>query len=209
MLLVTGVMPFMRAEAEQNAELSLNEKEKLFLLKLARDSIKYFLENGKAMTFNAKLPSKKLEEKIATFVTLTENGELRGCVGHLEPVYPLYVDVIKNSVSAAFDDFRFKRMERDEIDNIKIELSVLSVPRKLDYSTAEELLKKIEIGKDGIIIKYKSYKATFLPQVWEQIPNKEVFLSQLCIKALLSSDFWRDGKLEVYKYRVMHFEEKD
>lgn len=197
-----GVMRFMESR------IKLTEKDKEFLLNLARSSIKYFLENEKIIDFDKnKLQSKKFEEKHATFVTLTENNNLRGCIGNLEPINPLYLDVIKNAVYAAFYDSRFPKLESDELNKIKIEISILTNPVKISYSSPEDLLRKIKINKDGIILKYKNHQATFLPQVWEQLPRKEQFLSHLCMKALLPHDFWKTCKAEIYKYNVISFEE--
>lgn len=188
-------------------DFSLDTKEKKFLLRLARDSINYYLKNKKIMDFEKnKLVSKKLAEKKASFVTLAEDGELRGCVGNLEAREPLYLDIIKNAVNSAFYDSRFSGLSKEEFNNIKIEISVLTKPIKIDYSSASDLLEKIS-KEDGLIINYMNYRATFLPQVWKDIDSKESFLFHLCSKAGLDSEFWKTGKLEVFKYRVICFSE--
>lgn len=197
-----GVMHFMK-------RIDLTDKDKTFLLNLARQSIEYFSKNHEVMIFDPKkLPSKRLERKHATFVTLTENGTLRGCIGNIVASRPIYIDIIKNAVAAAFYDPRFPKLSKEEISKIKIEISVLTKPLKIKYSSIEDLMKKINIDEDGLILKYRNHQATFLPQVWKQIKDKDMFLSQLCIKALLPYDFWQKTKLDFYKYNVISFEEQ-
>lgn len=170
------------------------------LLKLARESIKSELE-GKELKVSESL-GKKYSEKKACFVTLTINGDLRGCIGSLEARQELWKDVIGNARSAAFRDPRFYELTEKELEKVKIEISVLSKPEKIVYNNVEDLLFKIKPKKDGLIIKLGFYSATYLPQVWEQISIKEEFLESLCRKAGLSGDFWKSGKLEVWKYSV-------
>ena len=176
------------------------------LLKLARESIKSELE-GKELKIDEKI-KKKYSDKKSCFVTLTINGELRGCIGSLEARQELWKDVLDNSKNAAFSDPRFESLSKDELKKIKIEISVLSVPKKLAYSDVKDLLNKIKKGKDGLIIKSGFYSATYLPQVWEQIPEKEEFLESLCLKAGLARNSWKNGKLEVWTYRVDSVAEK-
>ncbi|MCS7135091.1 MAG: AmmeMemoRadiSam system protein A [Candidatus Aenigmarchaeota archaeon] len=183
-----------------------SEEDKLFLLNLARKSIEYFMEKRELLTIDAEKIKNKLKEKKAVFVTLEKHGLLRGCIGVLQAVEPLYLAVIKNAVAAAFYDTRFFPLSEGELKHIKIEISILTKPEKIDYKNVEELLKKIKVG-DGIIIKLGKRSATFLPQVWEKLSSKEIFLSELCLKAGLSSDEWRKGKLEVYRYKVVCFKE--
>lgn len=188
--------------------IKLSEKDKKFLLNLARQSITYFLENNKIMNFDEnRIKSSILKRKLATFVTLTENGMLRGCIGNLKPMQPLYLSVINNSVAAAFEDPRFPKLQHEELNKIKIEISILTEPKKIDYNSQQDLIKKIRAGRDGIIIKYANRQATFLPQVWKELSNKEEFLSHLCLKAMLPPDFWKKSHLEVFKYHVLSFEE--
>lgn len=176
------------------------------LLKLARESIKSELE-GKELKVS-DLIKKKYSGKKACFVTLMINGELRGCIGSLEAKQELWKDVLENSRNAAFSDPRFESLSKNEMKKIKIEISVLSVPKKLVYSDVKDLLNKIKKGKDGLIIKSGFYSATYLPQVWKQIPEKEEFLKSLCLKAGLVRDFWKSGKLSVWTYMVDSVAEK-
>jgi len=165
------------------------------LIKLARDAILAKLEN-KEIKVSEKIKS-QFSEKLACFVTLTINKELRGCIGSLVARQELWKDVAQNSVHAAFDDFRFMPLTKEELDKVKIEISVLSVPKKLEYEGAEDLLNKINPDM-GIILKKDSGSATFLPQVWEQIPDKIDFLEHLSMKAGLNKDDWKTAEYEYY-----------
>lgn len=149
---------------------------------------------------------KKYSEQRACFVTLTKKGNLRGCIGSLEARQELWKDVQENAIHSAFDDPRFSPLNDSELNQIKIEISVLTKPEKLDYKNSEDLLKKLN-SEMGVIISLGYFSATYLPQVWEQIDNKEEFLSSLCMKAGLSSDEWKNGKLKVEIYRVEKIEE--
>ena len=177
------------------------------LLDLARDSIQYYLDNRSKLSVDKnELPAEFKEER-GTFVTLTLKGKLKGCIGHIEPVQALYLDVIDNAINAAFKDPRFSPLIREEFDDVKIEISVLSQPVLLEYADADDLLKKLRPEKDGVIIRQGFYSATFLPQVWEQISNPEDFLAHLCTKAGLSPYAWKTDDLEVKVYTVESFEE--
>ena len=180
------------------------KKHKNFLLSLARKTIAHYLETRQKPETNEVVDS-KLKEARGVFVTLTIDGELRGCIGHLTPVQPLYLDVIDNSVNAAFHDPRFPGLSENELNKISIEISVLSVPDKLPYSDAEDLLKKLKPNEHGIIIRKGMSSATFLPQVWEELPKKEDFLSRLCVKGGSQSDCWMENDVEVYTYQAQEF----
>jgi hypothetical protein len=173
------------------------------LLKLARESIKSKLENKELKI--SDLIKKKYSEKKACFVTLTTNGNLRGCIGSLEPRQELWKEVAENARNAAFSDPRFNALTKEELEKVKIEISVLSIPKKIEYKDSEDLKKKIK-GK-GVIIKKGYNSATYLPQVWKELPDEEEFLSSLCRKAGLAEDMWKTGKLEVWNYLVDSVEE--
>ena len=182
----------------------LNEKERKILLDLARSSIKGDLSKLKSIE---SVISENLKKPKGVFVTLTENGELRGCIGNIVPVESLYKAVINCAKDAAYNDWRFPPVREYEIDLLKIEISVLSDLKLLEYSTVDDLLEKLNESL-GVVIEKGVNKATFLPQVWEDLPKKEDFLSQLCIKAGLSPDEWRNGKLRVSVYTVEKFGEE-
>ena len=168
------------------------------LLELSRKVIQCYFKN-KEVEVSDKIKN-KYSEKQACFVTLTKNGILRGCVGSLYAHQPLYKDVIDNSINAAFRDYRFTPLNESELSSIKIEISVLSVAKKLSFSSSNELLKKLNYSM-GVILKKDSRQATYLPQVWEQLPDKIEFLSSLCLKAGLAPDSWKN-EIEVYTYSV-------
>ena len=170
------------------------------LLKLARETLKCQI-NGKSIKIDEDL-KKKFSEKGACFVTLTINGELRGCIGSLEAHQELWKDVIDNSVNAGFNDPRFNPVSEDDLKDIKIEISVLSKPQKLGIGM--EVYDKID-NKMGIFIEKSGNRATFLPQVWEEIPSKKEFLENLSRKAGLSKDDWKN--CEIYFYRVKSVKE--
>lgn len=152
-------------------------------------------------------PSLALKQKRGTFVTLKKNGELRGCIGHIEPAQEVYKDVIDNALAAAFEDTRFLPLEPDELPEIEIEISILTEPRELKYSSAEDLLAKLTPLRDGVIVRKGDRGATYLPQVWKDLSNKEEFLSSLCRKAGLSMDEWRSGEVKVFTYQAEVFGE--
>ena len=142
-----------------------------------------------------------------TFVTLKINGRLRGCIGNLTATEPLSEGVRRNAINAAFHDPRFAPLTEPELEQAEIEISILTEPQPLDYTDGSDLLNKLRTNIDGVIIRKGHASATFLPQVWEQLPEPEDFLSHLCMKAGLSSNAWRDTKLEVQTYQVQYFEE--
>lgn len=183
------------------------DQERQYLLVLARQSIRHYLDTGKNLKVaNGELPSEKLKEKRACFVTLTMGGQLRGCIGHILPIQELYLDVIENAVSAAFEDPRFNPLSKAEFDKIKIEISVLTAPAPLKFSTPEELIKKLRPKIDGVILKRGRQQATFLPQVWEELSSPKEFLGHLCLKAGLEAECWR-GDLAVETYQAEAFGE--
>ena len=184
-----------------------NEQKK-FLLDLARRAIENRLYTGKTLRIDEDEVDTELKEDRGVFVTLTINGNLKGCIGHIIPVQPLYEDVIENAISAAFNDPRFNPLSKDALDQIKIEISVLSLPKKLDYNDSRNLLEKLTPLKDGVIIKKDYQQATYLPQVWEDLSDKSLFLTSLCSKAGLHSDEWKKGELEIETYTVEKFEEE-
>jgi AmmeMemoRadiSam system protein A len=185
----------------------LTEEEGAYLLGVARTTIDAALSGSEeSAKEDTDLPP-VFREKRGTFVTLTMDGNLRGCIGHIIPQGSLIEGVRINAMSAAFRDPRFSPLRREEWPRVKLEVSILTDPRPLDYQAAADLLQKIRPHVDGLIIKKGYRQATFLPQVWEQLPTKEEFLSHLCLKAGLSADEWKKGGLEVLTYQTQAFEE--
>ncbi|MHC4398182.1 MAG: AmmeMemoRadiSam system protein B [Planctomycetota bacterium] len=141
----------------------------------------------------------------ACFVTLTKGGKLRGCIGSLFPQEPLGEAVVRKARGAATEDPRFPRVGKDELDELEIEVSVLTIPRRLEYNTPEELLDKLRPHTDGVVLQAGRQQATYLPQVWEKPPEPATFLSRLAQKAGLSADAWKDPEAIVLTYQVQAF----
>ena len=185
----------------------LTEEEGKYLLSEARKAIeKKIFDLAKKDEFD-RPDLTKLFERRGTFVTLTIEGGLRGCIGNIIPQEPLLQSVKANAINAAFHDPRFRPLSRKEWNKIKIEISILTDPKPLDYSDSMDLLEKLKPGQDGVIIKKGYHQATFLPQVWEQLPDKKDFLTHLCLKAGLDGDQWEKEKFEILTYQVQAFEE--
>jgi AmmeMemoRadiSam system protein B/AmmeMemoRadiSam system protein A len=184
-------------------------KERKFLLELARTTLARVVTNGNLPEVSAKGVPPKLAETKACFVTLTENGELRGCIGNILPQEPLYQALVDNARNAATRDPRFQPVRPDEVNKIKIEISVLTEPQPLRFSSPEDLLNKLQSYEDGVVLQIDSRGATFLPQVWEQIPDKVEFLNHLAQKAGCAPDDWRGRNVSVSIYRVEAFEESE
>ena len=147
-------------------------------------------------------------QRRGNFVTLETHGRLRGCIGNLVADEPLHTPVPRNALRAAFHDRRFPPLAIDELKALSVSVSVLSIPVRLDYRDADDLLARIVPHRDGVILQRAGARATFLPQVWKQIPDPENFLSALCRKAGLRPDSWRREKLVVHTYRAQYFNEK-
>jgi AmmeMemoRadiSam system protein A len=181
------------------------------LLKLARSTLMAELGITPPAAYDAQLTEAMKEPWLnspgATFVTLTLHGRLRGCIGSLCSTDPLAVNIRRNAVHAAFHDPRFTPLTAQEIDQARIEVSVLTEPRPMSYATADELRQRLRPHRDGVILRQGHASATFLPQVWEQLPNAGEFLGQLCLKAGLPRHAWKECLLEVSTYQVQHFEE--
>ena len=145
------------------------------------------------------------KEDRGCFVTLTENGELRGCIGYIEPIAPLYKAVIDNAANAALSDPRFPRVMPSELSSVNVEVSVLTRPVPLEHKDPQDLLNKLIPGVDGVILQSGPYQSTFLPQVWEQLPDKVEFLEHLSRKGGMPTDGWKTANVK--HYRAEHFSE--
>jgi len=150
-----------------------------------------------------------LRENGAAFVTLTTGADdqLRGCIGSLSAYQPLYKDIIANAQGAALRDPRFKPLSLKELDKIKIEVSILSEPKPLAYSSTKDLKTKIRPDIDGVVLEYNGYRATYLPQVWEQLPHFDSFFSSLCQKAGLPTDCLEKHP-DIKTYQATKYKEK-
>jgi hypothetical protein len=195
---------------KENHPLLAPEKGQM-LVRLARSTLmeKFGLALTPAETEQVRsaLSDAALQTPCGTFVTLKHHGRLRGCIGSLSASDPLAEGVRRNAINAAFHDPRFSPLTEPELSQIEIEVSVLTEPQPLEFSDPEDLLRKLRPKVDGVIIRQGYASATFLPQVWDQLPQKEAFLGQLCLKAGLPRDAWKRGQLEVSTYQVQYFEE--
>ena len=147
-------------------------------------------------------------QECGTFVTLKLDGQLRGCIGNIEPHGSLAESVLRNSISAAVHDTRFQPLSGDELDRVRIEVSILTLPEPLNYDDSEDLVSSLKPGIHGVILRLgQRHAATFLPQVWEQLPQPEQFLDQLCRKAGVNHSAWREEQPTIEVYEVEKFSE--
>ena len=189
---------------------SLNADERKFLLNLARDTITLELNGTDNETFDLGAVPAPLQSPGAAFVTLhTRSGALRGCIGSLQARRSLVEDVCNNALAAAFEDPRFPSLTARELPDIVIEISVLSAPQPLAYVGSDDLLQKLRPRIDGVVLESGWHRATFLPQVWDQLPTPVEFLRNLCYKAGLPGDAWRSGELKISTYQVEEFSENE
>jgi len=185
----------------------LTQDEKQTLLKLARASLEAGVRGQPLPPLDPAALTPALRAEGASFVTLTVGGELRGCIGALEPYQSLAEDVREHAVAAALQDYRFPSVRPGELPKIAVEVSRLTMPELLDYTNADDLLAKLRPGVDGVILRDGVRRATFLPQVWEKVADKDEFLSHLCLKMGAAPDLWRRKHLEVLVYQVEEFHE--
>ena len=185
----------------------LTDGEKQTLLRLAREAMEHGVRGKKLPPVDDASLTPRLREQGASFVTLTIYGELRGCIGALEAYLPLAEDVHEHAIAAATQDYRFSPVRPDEVTKIKIEISRLTPPVDLEYKDANDLLGRLRPGIDGVILQDGAHRATFLPQVWEKLPDAATFLSYLCNKMGASENLWRWKKIRVRTYQVEEFHE--
>ncbi len=186
-----------------------NQEEREKLLRLARQTLESVVKTRKMPEVSPQDYAGHLSEKRGCFVTLTRGGHLRGCIGHIFAQEALYRAVMDNARAAALEDPRFQPVSPEELPAIYIEISVLSEPKPLEFSSPEDLLNKLVPGRDGVVLKLGWRRATFLPQVWEQLPDKEMFLNHLAQKAGAYPGAWREPGTEVLIYHVEAFEEPE
>lgn len=221
--------------ALSNLSSPLTEDEQNLLLGLARSALEQHLVAGTMPDVDERFLSDAMKRVQGCFTTLHEinqdaedenarnmsvgdenTGEednesyedkiLRGCIGHITPQEELYKCVMDNAVNAGVNDARFEQVTYEEVKRLEFEISVLSVPEKLDYVSSDDLLNKLQPGIDGVVLKKGFKSATYLPQVWEQLPDKKVFLGSLCEKAGLEYECWRDDP-EILTYQAFVFSE--
>ena len=185
----------------------LTDGEKQVLLHLAREAMEHAVRGKKLPPLDIGPLTFHLRENGASFVTITIDGNLRGCIGALEAYQPLAEDVREHAVAAALEDPRFHPVDESELSRIWLEVSRLTAPCPLEYSSSEDLLVKLHPHIDGVILKDDYRRATFLPQVWEKIPDPVKFLDHLCVKMGAKPSLWQAKRLQVYVYQVEEFRE--
>jgi AmmeMemoRadiSam system protein A len=185
-------------------EAAMSTEQGKTLLAIARAAI----GNRLGRSIQADEGAPWLKEPGATFVTLTQNGELRGCIGSLEAHRPLLDDVKANACAAAFRDPRFPPLTADEFDTTSVEVSLLSPMQPIQFRDEADALAQLRPGVDGIVLEYGFNRGTFLPQVWEQLPRKEEFMAHLKYKAGLPLDFWAES-VKLHRYTVTKWKENE
>jgi hypothetical protein len=187
------------------ARTQFSEPERKQLLEVVRTTLKEVVASGRLPEARTNgYPASFFEPK-GCFVTLTKRGELRGCIGHIVPIEPLHRAVMDNARNAAIHDSRFTPVRSDELAEIEVEVSVLTEPKPLVFTSPDDLLAKLRPHVDGVILAMEGRRATFLPQVWDQIPDKAEFLSHLARKAGCEALAWRKTGTTVSTYQVEAF----
>ncbi len=187
--------------------LSLEEGKKV--VKISRKILEKYLEDEEKPEVTEEIPE-KLKEERGVFVTLNKNENLRGCIGRPLPQQPFIEGLKESTINAATRDPRFPRLDQDELDEVTVEVSVLTVPQEIEVDSPKEYPKKVKVGRDGLIVEYKGREGLLLPQVpvdndWDV----EEFLSQTCVKAGLSPDTWVNKNVKMEKFSAQVFKEEE
>jgi hypothetical protein len=184
--------------------IEVNKKQREQLRETARRSVEHAVRFNSRLSVDPALAEGILLEPRATFVTLKLNGKLRGCIGCLEAQEPLLKSVANNAYAAALTDRRFNPVDIQELPYLEYEISVLTPAEPLDIENEQDLLKKIRPGIDGLILEDGLHRATYLPSVWQQLPEPINFVRQLKLKAGLAEDYWSDT-IRFSSYRTESF----
>jgi len=194
-----------------NDEFSLEDGR--ILIEFARNNIEFFLENNRRILVPEDI-KEKFQGKYGAFVTLNKfnvsGNPLRGCIGYIEPTYPLYDVIHRVSISSAIEDPRFPSVSPEEMDEIVIELSILTAPTLIKVENTNDYFNKIVIGRDGLIAERGMRRGLLLPQVpvdHDRNWDVETFLSHTCVKAWLSKDAWKEKETKIYSFQAILFEE--
>ncbi len=189
-------------------------EEGKMLINFARENIEHYLKNNKRIGVPEEI-KQKFANNYGAFVTLNKfnvgGNPLRGCIGYIEPTYPLYEVVHRVSISSAIEDPRFRSVRLEEMDDIVIEISILTPPKQIEVNDPKEYLEKIVIGRDGLIAELGARRGLLLPQVpvdHDRNWDVETFLSHTCQKAWLPTDAWKDLSTKIYSFQAILFEEK-
>ena len=182
----------------------LDEAERRWLIDVAWGSIRHGLAQGSSARPDLDGFHGRLRQPGAAFVTLHRLGVLRGCIGHLEATQPLVLDVADNAFAAAFRDPRFERLEDWELDGLDLDISVLTAPQPIEFRDEADLLAQLVPGEDGLILEGEGRRGTFLPAVWDGLPEPHLFLAELKRKAGLPASYW-SPTLKVSRYHTETF----
>lgn len=175
------------------------------LLQVAHEAIAYGLTNGREMRIDLNKYEPKLQEQRASFVTLHLHNELRGCIGTLEAYQPLIINIAHNAYAAAFSDPRFSPLTESEFKNIEIDIAILNPAEEIKFNSEKELLAQLRPNIDGLILSDGPARSTFLPSVWEQLPEPHDFITHLKLKAGLPAHYWSDTiKMKRYTTTTFH-----
>jgi len=185
----------------------LTQQEKQGLLRVARLALENGVRGESMPPLDLNKFTPRLQADGTSFVTLTINGMLRGCIGSLEPNQSLAEDVREHAIAAALNDYRFPPVRISELSQIEIEVSRLTTPVSLEYDSPEDLLSRLRPGVNGVVIRDGMRRATFLPQVWEKLPDPAEFLDHLCAKMGATPGLWRQKHIDVLIYQVEEFHE--
>jgi len=175
------------------------DSEKIQLLVLARNIIETYLKSGQEI--EPEIKNEKFLRPRGVFVTLTKKDKLRGCIGYIEPIKPLAQAIKDNAIAAATLDNRFLPVSVDELNDLKVEISILTLPQA---DTIENIIKE----KRGVILRQGNRGATYLPQVWNELSDPKVFFTTLCAKGGLPDDCYLDSETEIRSYQAVVFSEK-
>jgi AmmeMemoRadiSam system protein A len=183
---------------------ALCEEEQILLHRVAKEAVEYGLHHGGLLPIYTSHYPRPLREFGASFVTLKIRGELRGCIGSLEAHRPLVEDVARNAYAAAFSDPRFPPVSEQEFPDLEFHISVLTPALPMHFNSEADLLGQLRPGIDGLVLEDGSYRGTFLPAVWESLPDAAQFLWHLKLKAGLPADYW-SNTLKVSRYTSESF----
>lgn len=169
-----------------------NDHERALMLQLAEASIRHGVSRGVPLPVELEEFPETFRDAGACFVTLNRHGMLRGCIGSLEPHRPLLVDIVHNAFAAAFSDPRFPPLAAAELHELELHISILSAATPISFRSEADLIAQLQPGIDGLIIEERGRRGTFLPSVWESLPQPREFLRHLKMKAGLPADYWSD-----------------
>lgn len=181
-----------------------NSELRNIMLATAAASIRFGLQHQQLMSVSPEDYPHALQQQRACFVTLHHQSQLRGCIGNLLAIQPLIIDVVHNAYAAAFSDPRFTPLNPQEYPDLDLHISILSVPEAMEINNEKDLLKNLRQGIDGLILEEGLHRATFLPSVWEQLPETKEFVNQLKRKAGLSPQYWSEH-MKVSRYSTESF----